>query len=67
MSEGSNTFDEAAALAAEHLKQLVEEWTASEKRGALSVMEWFASNYAKAGHKRLGRLIVRTVKDLEGS
>lgn len=64
MAEG-NSFDEAANIAAEHLEELVQEYTPKERSGALSIMEWFASNYRQAGHKRLGRILVQKAKDLE--
>ena len=46
-----NSFDEAAAVAAEELKKLPAEQVKV-------VADWWAKYYMSAGHKRLGRLLV---------
>ena len=50
-----NPFDEAAAVAAEELKTLPTEQVKV-------VADWWAKHYMKAGHKRLGRLMVAISK-----
>jgi hypothetical protein len=50
-----NSFDEAAAVAAEELKQLPSEQVKI-------VADWWAKHYMSAGHKRLGRLLVAISK-----
>lgn len=64
MSGNAESFDRAAIIAAEHLEELVADLTPKERAGARVIADWFASNYIKAGHKRLGRLLVRKSKDL---
>ena len=50
-----NSFDEAAAIAAEELKTLPAEQVKI-------VADWWAKHYMSAGHKRLGRLLVAVSK-----
>jgi hypothetical protein len=50
-----NSFDEAAAIAAEELKKLPLEQVKI-------VADWWAKYYMSAGHKRLGRLLVALSK-----
>jgi hypothetical protein len=50
-----NSFDEAAAIAAEELKTLPPE-------EVKIVADWWAKHYMSAGHKRLGRLLVAVSK-----
>ncbi len=50
-----NSFDEAAAVAAEELKKLPAEQVKV-------VADWWAKHYMSAGHKRLGRLLVAISK-----
>jgi hypothetical protein len=50
-----NSFDEAAAIAAEELKKLPPEQVKV-------VADWWAKYYMSAGHKRLGRLLVALSK-----
>ena len=50
-----NSFDEAAAIAAEELKTLPQEQVKI-------VADWWAKHYMSAGHKRLGRLLVAVSK-----
>ena len=50
-----NSFDEAAAIAAEELKKLPQEQVKV-------VADWWAKHYMSAGHKRLGRLLVAVSK-----
>ena len=64
MSGTMQEFDAAAALAADHLEELITDLTPKERAGARIIADWFASNYIKAGHKRLGRILVRKSKDL---
>ena len=50
-----NSFDEAAAIAAEELKKLPQDQVKI-------VADWWAKYYMSAGHKRLGRLLVAISK-----
>ena len=50
-----NSFDEAAAIAAEELKKLPQDQVKI-------VADWWAKYYMTAGHKRLGRLLVAISK-----
>ena len=50
-----NSFDEAAAVAAEELKKLSPDQVKV-------VADWWAKHYMSAGHKRLGRLLVAVSK-----
>ena len=50
-----NSFDEAAAVAAEELKKLPLDQVKV-------VADWWAKHYMSAGHKRLGRLLVALSK-----
>lgn len=50
-----NSFDEAAAVAAEELKT----FPADQVK---LVADWWAKHYMSAGHKRLGRLLVAISK-----
>jgi len=50
-----NSFDEAAAVAAEELKKLPQEQVKV-------VADWWAKYYMSAGHKRWGRLLVAISK-----
>jgi hypothetical protein len=50
-----NSFDEAAAVAAEELKKLPPDQVKV-------VADWWAKYYMTAGHKRLGRLLVAVSK-----
>jgi hypothetical protein len=50
-----NPFDETATVAAEELKTLPADQ-------AKVVADWWAKHYMKAGHKRLGRLMVAISK-----
>lgn len=36
-----------------------------ERKGALAVCQWPEANFMEAGHKRLGRLLIRLVKSLK--
>ena len=49
------TMDQAAEAAAKELKTL-------NKEAVASVAVWWKNHYMKAGHKRLGRALVATVK-----
>lgn len=55
MESNVNSFDEAAAVAAVELKTLPPEQVKV-------VADWWARHYMKAGHKRLGRLLVAISK-----
>lgn len=48
----------AAVIAGEELLANFRDWT------ALELIAWFAGNYMKAGHKKLGRLLVGINKGL---
>jgi hypothetical protein len=54
-SSEKNSFDEAAAVAAEELKKL-------PPNEVKVVADWWAKHYMSAGHKRLGRLLVAVAK-----
>ena len=66
MSENQslNEFDIASEKAEKELHAILENLVESEKKGALEVIKWQANNYMKAGHKRLGRILVKIAKDL---
>jgi len=49
-------MDEAAEDAGEELKQYFDEWSAQE------LAQWWIRWYLKAGHKRLGRILVKMGK-----
>jgi len=50
--EGMRQMDEAASRAQEELARNLETWSARE------LAAWWATWYLKAGHKRLGRILV---------
>lgn len=59
MSDEPNSaalMDAAAAKAGEDLSANITHWTATE------LARWWADNYLAAGHKRLGRLLVKEAK-----
>jgi hypothetical protein len=55
-NEQLKQMDDAAAEARKELVAHLEEWTARD------VVKWWAGWYLKAGHKRLGRLLVELAK-----
>lgn len=57
MDEQVNGMDVAAQQAQEELKANFETWSAKE------LAAWWGRNYLKAGHKRLGRVLVAVSKD----
>ena len=59
MDEQVNEMDVAAQQAQEELKANFETWTAKD------VMAWWSRNFLKAGHKRLGRILVSLTKELK--
>ena len=52
-------MDEAAERANAELAQNLAAWSASD------LIYWWAKWYTKAGHKRLGRILVTISKDLK--
>jgi hypothetical protein len=54
--EGMRRMDEAASRAQEELERNLEAWSARE------LAAWWATWYLKAGHKRLGRILVAMQK-----
>lgn len=48
-------MDEAALVAAEELKTM-------DAEAVITMSAWWAKNYLKAGHKRLGRVLVAVNK-----
>ena len=56
MEETMKQMDEAAVLAAAELNKDYVNWTARD------VVVWWAKWYLKAGHKRLGRILVAKSK-----
>jgi hypothetical protein len=64
-NEDSNAFDIAAEAAEKKLVSIFDELSVEEKRGAMAVFQWQASNYRKAGHKRLGRILVEYSRKAE--
>jgi hypothetical protein len=50
--EGLQQMDEAAEHAAHELVEAIDRWTARD------VVGWWTKWYLKAGHKRLGRILV---------
>ncbi len=63
-NQSPNEFDIAAEKAEKELHAILENLVEAEKKGALEVINWQANNYMKAGHKRLGRLLVKIAKNL---
>ncbi len=61
--KSENKFDIAAEAAKKELNTLLEGLSEEEKIGAMAVLQWQASNYMQAGHKRLGRILVKVAKD----
>lgn len=53
-----STFDTAAEEAKKELVENIKKWT------ALELGKWFAQHYMKAGHKRLGRIVVDVSKTI---
>lgn len=60
--QSPNEFDVAAEQAEKQLFSFLEDLTELEKKGAMMVINWQAINYLKAGHKRLGRILVKIAK-----
>jgi len=56
--EMAKRMDEAALVAEREFKSMSQHET-------VPVARWFARNYQKAGHKRLGRMIVAFAKAME--
>jgi hypothetical protein len=54
--EAMKEMDQAAGQAANELLQNVEQWAARD------VAEWWSKWYLKAGHKRLGRVLLSQAK-----
>jgi len=52
-------MDEAAQKALGELRENVDTWTARD------LIKWWAGWYLKAGHKRLGRILVGISKNTE--
>ena len=50
-------MDEEASQANEELKQNIDQWSAKD------LVKWWSIWYLKAGHKRLGRLLVKLGKE----
>jgi hypothetical protein len=57
-----DAFDIAAEAAEIKLVSLLSELSNEEKKGAMAIFRWHATNYLKAGHKRLGRILVKFSK-----
>jgi hypothetical protein len=55
--EEMKAMDDAAALAKEELMRNIGEW------GVKAAAVWWNKWYGKAGHKRLGRLLVELAKE----
>jgi len=51
-------FEIAALKAEEELQKIFDSLSEEEKKGALAVCRWHSVNYQKAGHKRLGRILI---------
>ncbi len=54
--ETMREMDDAAKLAGEEFEKHCDEWSCKD------VVKWWASWYLKAGHKRLGRILVARSK-----
>ena len=61
--QSPNEFDVAAEQAKKQLFSFLEDLTEVEKKGAMIVINWQLNNYLKAGHKRLGRILVKIAKE----
>jgi len=69
MPKQPNQFDEAATEAEGEFSSLMKEF-GNKKMSAIQVVEslqgWWKNHYMKAGHKRLGRVLVGTWKTPTG-
>ena len=61
--EDKQAMDSAATDAEQALDELL---TQDEPATAQDLVDWWYSWYMKAGHKRLGRLLVQVAKEKEG-
>jgi hypothetical protein len=59
VNETTTHYDAAAAEAEHDLTALLNAMTEEEKKGARQVFQWQAKHYLTAGHKRLGRILVK--------
>jgi hypothetical protein len=58
----SAAFEQAADEAKEDFRKIFVSMTPEEEKGAKKVAMWFKAHYLKAGHKRLGRILVEIAK-----
>jgi len=58
-----NKYDLAANEAEKDLISLLNDLSVEEKNSALAIFQWQAKHYMKAGHKRLGRILVKFSKE----
>jgi len=58
-------FEIAALNAEKVLQEIFNSLSEEEMKGALAVCRWHTENYMKAGHKRLGRILVEFEKRLQ--
>jgi hypothetical protein len=58
-NEQLKQMDDAAVLAGEELKKHIDQWSAKD------LINWWSLWYLKAGHKRLGRLLVKLGKEIK--
>ena len=55
-------FDQAAEKANEDLQKIMKDMKEEERTGILELAQWWKDHYMKAGHKRLGRILVQIAK-----
>jgi hypothetical protein len=58
-NETPNKYDLAANDAEKEMISILDGLSVEEKNGALAILQWQAKHYMKAGHKRLGRILVK--------
>ena len=61
-NETPNQYDMAANDAEKELVTMLNDLSAEEKNGALAILQWQSKHFMKAGHKRLGRILVKLSK-----
>jgi hypothetical protein len=58
-NENQTQMDEAANAAERELASIMNELDEIQKKGAKAIFRWFATNYMKAGYKRLAKVCVK--------
>ena len=66
-SNAPNMYDLAADSAEKELLNILDGLGDTEMTGAMAVIRWQEKNYGTAGHKRLGRILVKLATKKEQS